>query len=333
MIVGAGSWGTALGKLLAEKGKKVFLLARRGEVAEAINARHENPFYLPRIKLPQNLAATTEPVVLKEAQLIVLAVPSHALRTVLTRLRPYLKDPVPLVSTIKGIEEETQATMSQVVRETLPRPWYPYYTVLSGPSFAEEVARELPTAVTVAGLEEEIATLVQETFATSYFRTYRTQDVLGVELAGALKNVVAIAVGISDGLGLGLNARAALITRGLAEMTRLGLRLGANPLTFSGLAGLGDLVLTCTGPLSRNRSVGLKLGQGKRLKDILAEMTQVAEGVRTAASVQALARQYGVEMPICTAVYQVLYQDQDPVQMAHQLLSRRLKDEFDGIQV
>ena len=331
MVIGAGSWGTALAKLLAEKGKRVVLLARRREVAEAINRRRENPFYLPRIRLPENLSAETEGKCLPEAELIVLAVPSHALRGVLEKFSHLLRKPVPLVSTIKGIEEKTLATMSQVVRETLPPPWHSFYTVLSGPSFAEEVARGLPTAVTVAGFEKEIATQVQETFATDYFRTYRSLDVLGVELAGALKNVVAIAVGISDGLNLGLNARAALITRGLAEITRLGLKLGANPLTFSGLSGLGDLVLTCTGPLSRNRTVGLRLGRGESLAQILAEMTQVAEGVRTAASAKRLAEKYRVELPICEAVFQVLYQGEDPLAMARRLLSRRLKDEFNSI--
>ncbi len=329
VIIGAGSWGTALGKLLSEKGFKVKLLARRREVAEAINNRLENPFYLPGVKLPPTLSATTEPGPLKRAELIVLAVPSHALRGVLKDLRAYFGKPAPLVSTIKGIEEKTLSTMSQVVQETLPAPWHSLYAVLSGPSFAEEVARGLPTAVTIAGFEKETTTYIQEAFATPYFRTYRSLDVLGVELAGALKNVIAIAVGISDGLGLGLNARAALITRGLAEITRLGLKMGANPLTFSGLAGLGDLVLTCTGPLSRNRTVGLRLGQGKKLAEILKEMTQVAEGVRTTASAKALAAKYQTEMPICEAVYRVLYEDQDPKEMAHQLLTRRLKDEFD----
>ncbi len=333
VIIGAGSWGTALGKLLAEKGRRVKLLARRKEVVEAINQRKENPYYLPKIKLPQNLSATTEPGILKEASLVVFAVPSHVLRKTLSHLKEYLPPkPVPLVSTIKGIEEETLATMGQVVRETLPEGWHPYYTVLSGPSFAEEVARGLPTAVTVAGLEREISQAVQESFATRYFRTYRSLDVLGVELAGALKNVIAIAAGIADGLNFGLNARAALITRGLAEMSRLGVKMGANPLTFSGLAGLGDLVLTCTGPLSRNRTVGLRLGRGEKLEEILKSMTQVAEGVRTTSSARALAQKHQVEMPICEAVYRVLYQGEDPRQMALNLLTRRLKEEIDFIQ-
>ncbi|OAG27552.1 NAD(P)H-dependent glycerol-3-phosphate dehydrogenase [Thermodesulfatator autotrophicus] len=330
VIIGAGSWGTALGKLLAEKGKDVYLLARRKEVCESINKRHENPFYLPRIKLPNNLKATVEPNVLRKSELIVLAVPSHALRKTLKSLRDYLPEkPVPLVSTIKGIEEETLATMSQVIKDVLFPEWHSFYTVLSGPSFAEEVARRLPTAVTIAGYEEEITSFVQKTFASQYFRTYRSLDVMGVELAGALKNVIAIAVGISDGLELGLNARAALITRGLAEISRLGVKLGANPLTFSGLAGMGDLVLTCTGSLSRNRTVGLRLGRGEKLKDILAGLTQVAEGVRTTASVRKLAQKVNVETPICEAVYQVLYKKENPYDMVSTLLSRKLKQEFD----
>ncbi len=332
VILGAGSWGTALGKLLAEKGRRVKLLARRKEVVEAINRRQENPFYLPKIKLPPHLSATEDPKILKEASLIVFAIPSHALRKTLLNLRDFFgKNPVPLVSTIKGIEEESLATMSQVIRETLPNIWHPYYTILSGPSFAEEVAKGLPTAVTIAGFEEDTTQAVQESFATDYFRTYRSLDVLGVELAGALKNVVAIAAGIADGLNFGLNARAALITRGLAEISRLGVKMGANPLTFSGLAGLGDLVLTCTGSLSRNRTVGLRLGRGERLADILNSMTQVAEGIRTTASARALAQKQGVEMPICEAVYRVLYQGEDPRQMARDLLTRRLKEEIDFI--
>ncbi len=330
VIIGAGSWATALGKLLAEKGRRVWLFARREDVVEVVNQRHENPFYLPKIKLPRNLSATRKPKILKEASLIVFAIPSHSLRNTLQQLKEFLpQSPVPLVSTIKGIEEKSLATMNQVVKEVLPRAWHPYYTVLSGPSFAEEVAQGLPTAVTVAGFEGEITQAVQETFATSYFRTYRSLDVLGVELAGALKNVVAIAAGIADGLNFGLNARAALITRGLAEISRLGLKMGANPLTFSGLAGLGDLVLTCTGPLSRNRTVGLRLGRGEKLEEILKSMTQVAEGVRTASSAIALAQKYQVEMPICEAVYRVLYKSEDPLQMAQKLLTRRLKKEID----
>ncbi len=330
VIIGAGSWGTALGKLLAEKENQVWLLARRKEVYDSINERHENPFYLPKIKLPHNLKAALEPKVLKKAELIVFAVPSHALRETLKALSKDLPEkPVPLVSTIKGIEEKSLSTMSQVVNEVLTPAWHSFYTVLSGPSFAEEVAKRLPTAVTIASYEEDICSFVQKTFASQYFRTYRSFDVIGVELAGALKNVIAIAVGISDGLELGLNARAALITRGLAEISRLGVKLGANPLTFSGLAGMGDLVLTCTGSLSRNRTVGLRLGRGEKLEDILADLTQVAEGVRTTSSVKKLSEQVKVETPICDAVYQVLYQNKSPQDLVLALLSRELKKEFD----
>ncbi|NPB08752.1 MAG: NAD(P)-dependent glycerol-3-phosphate dehydrogenase [Thermodesulfobacteria bacterium] len=325
-VIGAGSWGTALANLLAKKGERVHLLARRPEVVEAINRRHENPFYLPKIELSPKLEATLEaPEALEGAEIVVLAVPSHALRETVRSLRPHLGPPKPLVSTIKGLEEETLLTMSQLLEEELPG--FPV-VVLSGPSFAEEVAQERPTAVTVAGYRREIAESVQHLFSTGYFRAYLSLDVLGVELAGALKNVIAIAVGISDGLGLGLNARAALITRGLAEISRLGVRLGANPLTFSGLAGLGDLVLTCTGALSRNRTVGLRLGRGEKLKDILRDIRQVAEGVRTTVSARELARRHGVEMPITEAVYRVLYHEESPLEMAQSLLSRKLKEEF-----
>ncbi len=325
-IVGAGSWGTALAHLLAQKGFSVFLLARREEVVEAINRRQENPFYLPKIRLSSKIKATKEAEeAFRGAQVVIWAVPSHALREMVRRLKALFPKQVPMVSTIKGIEEKSLLTMSQVLAEEVPE--HPV-VVLSGPSFAEEVAQERPTAVTVAGYQREVTEKIQHLLATSYFRAYLSLDVLGVELAGALKNVIAIAVGISDGLGMGLNARAALITRGLAEISRLGLHLGANPLTFSGLAGLGDLVLTCTGPLSRNRTVGLRLGKGERLEEILSDLKQVAEGVRTTASARALAKRHQVEMPITEAVYQVLYHGESPLEMARSLLSRKLKEEF-----
>ncbi len=328
-IVGAGSWGTALGNLLAKKGFKVTLIARRQEVSRAINQRHENPFYLVGIKLCSGLRATTKvEEILPEAEMIIWAVPSHALRKVIREVKFYLSKPVPSISTIKGIEEKTLLTMNRVLAEELGPPWQAMYIVLSGPSFAEEVAKELPTAVTIAGYDKELVTEIQSIFYTPYFRVYRSYDVIGVELAGALKNVIAIAVGISDGLKLGLNARAALITRGLAEISRLGLRLGANPITFSGLAGLGDLVLTCTGPLSRNRTVGLRLGKGEKLPQILSDIRQVAEGIRTTASAKELAQTVKVEMPITHAVYEVLYRGKDPFEAARDLLSRELKEEF-----
>ena len=326
-VLGAGSWGTALARLLAQKDYQVQLWARRPEVVEAINQRQENPFYLPEVSLPASLKASANlEEVLKAAQMVVLAVPSHALRQVLRLSKGVLPREVPWVSTIKGIEEDSLLTMSQVIAQECPGS---PVAVLSGPSFAEEVVRERPTAVTVASHDRDVAERVQLLFSTSFFRVYLSLDLLGVELAGALKNVIAIAVGISDGLGLGLNARAALITRGLAEIARLGVHLGANPLTFSGLAGLGDLVLTCTGPLSRNRTVGVRLGQGEKLADILADLRQVAEGVRTTSSARSLAQKHGIEMPITEAVYQVLYHQKDPLEMAQSLLSRKLKEEFE----
>ena len=326
-ILGAGSWGTALGDLLAQKGFEVYLWARRKEVVQAINQQRENPYYLPQVKLSPRLRASTDMErVLAKAAVVILAIPSHALRQVLEENKSLLAEGSILVSTIKGIEEGSLLTMSQVIREILSDV---YVVVLSGPSFAEEVVQKRPTAVTVAGDQRDTVEKIQHLFATPYFRAYLSRDVLGVELAGALKNVIAIAVGISDGLGLGLNARAALITRGLAEISRLGVQLGANPLTFSGLAGLGDLVLTCTGPLSRNRTVGLRLGQGEKLPEILKDLKQVAEGVRTTSSARHLAQKHGIEMPITEAVYQVLYHQKDPLDMAHSLLSRRLKEEFE----
>ena len=328
-VVGAGSWGTALAHLLATKGNPVMLWHRDPAVVQAINTQHKNPKYLKDIRLPDSITGT---LVLEEAvegqEMVVSVVPSHAVRDVMGRAAKSLGDDAILVSASKGIENETLLTMHGVFKEILPRKDWMNVAFLGGPSFAREVAMQLPTAVSVAAEDPEIAKRVQAAFATPYMRAYTTTDVIGIELGGAIKNVLAIAAGISEGLQFGHNARAALITRGLAEMARLGMKMGANPLTFAGLGGLGDLILTATGDLSRNRKVGLMLGQGKTLAQIREEMDQVAEGIKTAVSAEHLSRKLGIEMPLCHAVYCVLYENKNARQAVVELMTRELKDEL-----
>jgi glycerol-3-phosphate dehydrogenase (NAD(P)+) len=330
-VIGAGSWGTALAKLLADKGEQVFLWSHRPAHVDALRRDRENRRYLPGAALPANLQATDDLSCAADCQCVVMAVPSHGFREVFIRLAPLLQDGSLLVSAVKGIEIESGQTMSQVMNAELARLKRGTVCagVLSGPSFADEVAENQPTAVTVGFADMEAAKAVQKLFAAPFFRAYTSTDIIGLEIAGAMKNVIAIAAGIADGLDCGLNARAALITRGLAEITRLGTALGANPLTFAGLGGLGDLVLTCTGSLSRNRTVGLKLGEGRTLKQALAEMTMVAEGVRTAKSCWRLAAQAGVEMPILEQVYHILYEDKPCQTAVEELFQRSLKEEVE----
>ena len=330
-VIGAGSWGTALAKLLADKGEQVVLWGHRPEHLEQIARERENKRYLPGFALPSSLGLEKDlSRVVADVDCVLMVVPSHGYREVFKRLLPALAGGTLLVSTVKGIEIGTRMTMTQLMEEELgSRKEECSLGVLSGPSFAREVADHQPTAVTVAFADIDEARRVQHLFATDYFRAYTATDVIGLEIAGAMKNVIAIAAGICDGLGFGLNARAALITRGLAEITRMGVAMGAQPLTFSGLGGLGDLVLTCTGSLSRNRTVGLKLGQGKNLATALAEMTMVAEGVKTTKSCYNLAARLGVDMPILTQTYQVLYEDKDCMEAVRELFSRDLKSELD----
>jgi glycerol-3-phosphate dehydrogenase (NAD(P)+) len=328
-VLGAGSWGTALAKLLSDNGHEVALWGHRPEHVEAIRAAGENQLYLPGFRLNDELSVTAS---IKEAvtgkPVVVMAVPSHGYRLVFSEVAPLLQESAVVVSAAKGIENETLLTMTGVMAEVLAgRP--ARLAVLSGPSFAREVAQGLPTAVTVAATDKEATTLLQQLFRTEYFRVYGSTDLVGLELGGALKNIVAIAAGICDGLKYGTNTRAALITRGLAEIARLGVKMGANPLTFAGLAGLGDLVLTCTGDLSRNRQVGLKLGQGYSLQQILAEMRMVAEGVKTTRSAWDLARREGVEMPILEQIYQVLYEHKSCAAAVRDLLNRDQKEELE----
>jgi glycerol-3-phosphate dehydrogenase (NAD(P)+) len=327
-VIGAGSWGTTLADLLAKNGHDVTLWAYEPELVREMAESGSNSLFLPDIRLSPRLRFTNS---LREAAadkaLLLFVVPSQVVRGVISSVLPFLAPEAVIVSATKGIELETLMLVSQIYAELLPPELYRNFAVLSGPSFAREVAQELPTAVVAAAAETTVARHVQNTFTTSYFRVYTNNDATGVELGGAIKNVIAIAAGISDGLGFGHNTRAALITRGLAEMTRLGLAMGAQTATFAGLAGMGDLVLTCTGDLSRNRSVGMKLGHGMGLTEILAEMRMVAEGVKTTESARDLARRLGVDMPITEKVYQILYHDKPAREAVIELMTRDPKAE------
>ncbi len=330
-VVGAGSWGTALAHLLARKGVPTVLWSHEPDVAEAIEREHRNPRYLSEVPLDPRLRAT--PVMaeaVRGAEVVVSVSPSHVVRPVMAEAARDMRPDALVVSASKGIEVETLETMDVVLEGVLPREAALGATYLSGPSFALEVGLGQPTAVTIASRSSRSAQRAQELFQTEYFRAYTSSDVVGVEIGGALKNVIAIAAGVAEGLGFGNNTRAALITRGLAEISRLGVALGANPLTFAGLAGMGDLILTCTGALSRNRSVGLELGEGRKLPEILAGMTQVAEGVRTARSAHDLARRQGIEMPIVDAVHSVLFEELDPRVAVERLMLRVPKAEHWG---
>jgi glycerol-3-phosphate dehydrogenase (NAD(P)+) len=328
-VIGGGSWGTVLADLLAAKGFAVDLWAFEPEVVDQINAGHENRIFLPGVRLSSNLKASNELAAAADGKdLLVVVVPSHVMRETSSRLSGCLSAQTMVVSASKGIENRTHLTMTGVLKETL-RVDEDRLAALSGPSFAVEVARRIPTGVTVASRNPALAHKIQQAFATSYFRVYTSEDTIGVELGGSVKNVIAIAAGIIDGLRLGLNTRAALITRGMTEIRRLGKRMGANPRTFTGLAGYGDLILTCTGDLSRNHTVGKKIAEGRSLKAILGEMRMVAEGVRTAQSVYHLSRRLEVEMPICHQTYRILYEELPPRQALYQLMTRDLKPELD----
>jgi glycerol-3-phosphate dehydrogenase (NAD(P)+) len=327
-VLGAGSWGTALASLLAGKGFTVTAWDKDLPLLDEIARTHRNERYLPGVTLPPTLHASPDLArALEGAELVVLAVPSFAVRQVAIEAKRLVHAGTPVVCVAKGIELETLMTMSEVLEDVLPVPLHPYVAVMSGPSFAREVAKGLPTAVTVAARWERIARQVQDAFHTKTFRPYTSGDVPGVEVGGCAKNVVAIAAGISDGLGFGANALAALITRGLAEISRLAVRKGANPLTLSGLSGLGDLVLTCSSDLSRNRTVGRRLAEGRPLAEIEREIGQVAEGVRNARSVHDLARRLEVEMPISDAVFRLLHEDVPPREAVTALMMRETKPE------
>jgi glycerol-3-phosphate dehydrogenase (NAD(P)+) len=327
-VLGAGSWGTALASLLAGKGFPVTAWDRDPAVLEDVARNHRNQRYLPGAALPPSLLATPDLArALEGAELVVLAVPSFAVRQVAIEAKRLVHAGTPVVCTAEGIELETLMTMSEVVEDVLPVPLHPYLAVMSGPSFAGEVARGLPTAVTVAARWERIARQVQDALHTRTFRPYTSSDVAGCEIGGSVKNVVAIAAGVSDGLGFGANALAALITRGLSEMTRLAVRKGASPLTLTGLSGLGGLVLACTSDLSRNRTVGRGLAEGRAAPDVERELGQVAEGVRSARGVRELARRLEVDMPICEAVHRLLHENVPPREAVTALMTRETRAE------
>ncbi|MEW5853636.1 MAG: NAD(P)H-dependent glycerol-3-phosphate dehydrogenase [Myxococcota bacterium] len=330
-VIGAGSFGTALSKVFAENGHQTTLWGRDEHVAEHIRTHHRHPRYLQGVQLPAGLRATSNlDEAVADAQVLVNAVPSQAVRETFGPLAKTLKPGTVLLNASKGIEVGSLMTISQIFEEIFPTEMHASFAYLSGPSFALELARRVPTAVTIASVSHETAARMQRMISNDYFRAYTTDDVLGVELAGALKNVVAIGVGCAEGLGLGHNARAAMITRGLAEMARLGVKLGAQPMTFAGLAGVGDLILTCTGQLSRNRTVGYELGQGKKLDEILQKLGMVAEGVKTAKSAHDLAKRENVDMPLAAAAYQILYDGRHPRDILYELMGRALRKETDG---
>jgi glycerol-3-phosphate dehydrogenase (NAD(P)+) len=325
-IVGGGAWGTALAVHLAGRERGVRLWMREADLVARMKERRDNPVYLPGVEVPRSVAPTSELAeAVLGADLVVFAVPTPFARQIYAPLAGHLGPGVPVVVATKGIEEDTLLLPTQVASACL----HPGASIaaLSGPSFAEEVARGVPTAVVVASTDPALARRIQDGLAGDTLRLYTNTDVVGVQVAAALKNVVAIAAGIVDGLGFGQNTVAALVTRGLAEMRRLGVALGGAPETFSGLAALGDLVLTCTGGLSRNRQVGQALGRGERLDDVIGRMRHVAEGVRTARSARDLARRVGVEMPIVEEVYRILYEDGAPREAVRRLMTRPLTSE------
>ncbi|PKL50257.1 MAG: glycerol-3-phosphate dehydrogenase [Nitrospira bacterium HGW-Nitrospira-1] len=324
-VIGAGSWGTTLACLLAEKEYDVSLWAFEKDLVETINNTGINSVYLPDVQLPANLKVTHDiEEAVKKSRYILNVVPTQFTRAVFKNAVKYIPENAVIISASKGIEQGTLLTVSSILKEITGH----QTAALSGPSFAREVINKLPTAVTLATEDPDTGLILQEIFNTHYFRVYTHTDMLGVELGGALKNVIAIASGITDGMGLGHSARAALITRGLVEIVRLGVSMGADERTFSGLSGLGDLVLTCTGPLSRNYSVGVSLGKGLKLKEILSSTKSVAEGVATALSAFELSRKQGIEMPIVEQIYEVIYKEKSPVAAVSMLMNRTLKPEF-----
>lgn len=327
-VLGAGSWGTTLANLLAHKGYDVALWIYEPELCDAINNKRENTLYLPGTALSENITAYNSiSMSLKGSGIIVSVIPSHALRAVMQEAAAHINDGSLVISATKGIEQSTLLTPSNILAETLSGAPVRPTVVLSGPSFAKEVSLRLPTAVCASSLDAEAASDAQRIFSTPFFRVYTNSDVIGAELGGALKNVMAIASGISDGLSLGANARAALITRGLAEITRLGVALGAKASTFSGLTGLGDLVLTCTDALSRNYTTGLHIGMGMSPNDAVGATRMVSEGVKTSRAARDLARKSGIQMPITEAVCAILHEGKPPKDAVLELMMRDLKQE------
>ena len=328
LVAGGGSWGTALAALLSRQGVPTVLWAREEEVVDGINEHEENPLFLAGVPLPASLRATSDlDRALAGADVVINAIPTQFIRSVFASRAGLLTGASLLISVSKGVEVGTLLTPSEVFEDIAPCPVTEGLVALSGPSFANEVARGTPTAVVVASRVPDNARRARDLVSSETFRAYSSDDLIGVEMGGALKNVMAIAAGIADGLGTGHNTRAAVITRGLAELARLGVAKGGHPLTFAGLSGIGDLVLTCTGDLSRNRRVGFEIGRGRTLEEITAETNTVAEGVKTTLAARDLAQRLGVEMPITEQVYLTLYEDKDPRQVMMDLMTRQLRDE------
>lgn len=330
-VIGAGSWGTALAGVLGQKHTSVVLWARSPELAAQIQSTRQNTNYLPGLILPESVVITsTLQEAAQNASLIVLATPSHAMRHMAAALAPYARDNTIMVTAAKGFELSTFKRMSEIIAEELPS-LADRVAVLSGPNHAEEVALGHPTATVAAAKTRNVAEYVQETLMLPYFRVYTNPDVTGVEVAGALKNIIALGAGIADGLGFGDNAKSALMTRGLAEITRLGMAMGANPLTFAGLAGIGDLIATCTSRHSRNRRAGIMLAEGKTADEIQRETSMVVEGIRATQAAYQLAAQYQVDMPITHQLYQVLYQNKSPKEAVLELMTRSRTHEVEEV--
>lgn len=327
-VIGAGAWGTALAMLLADKGHNVTLWMYENDLAEETARTRENRVFLPEFTLPDSIAVTSSlKTAVTEKQIILSVVPSHTVRTMATQITPFLSKDAIIVSASKGLEIETLMPLSEVFKDILPDNFHNRLCFLSGPSFAREVAQKMPTAVALASYDPAVGKKAQAVFSNNYFRVYTNADVPGVELAGSLKNVVAIAAGVLEGMGYGYNTMAALLTRGLVEIARLGVAMGGAFQTFSGLAGMGDLVLTCTGGLSRNRTLGARLGKGEKLDDIIRESKTVAEGVRTAKAARDLAKKHDIAMPIIEEVYLLLYEGKDPKRALNDLMQRELRGE------
>ncbi|RKL67604.1 NAD(P)H-dependent glycerol-3-phosphate dehydrogenase [Salipaludibacillus neizhouensis] len=331
-VLGSGSWGTALSLVLGDNNHEVRLWGRSQEQVDEINDNRCNVRYLPDVKLPDNIHAFTDlSNTLENVEVVVLVVPTKAMREVLKEVTKYLSVPVLFVHASKGIEPETHLRVSEIIEEEIPQEQRTSIAVLSGPSHAEEVSRRQPTTVTCSSLDMNSAERVQDLFMNSVFRVYTNPDLIGVEIGGSLKNIIAIGAGMTNGLGFGDNAKAALMTRGLAEIARLGMKLGANPLTFAGLTGLGDLIVTCTSVHSRNWRAGNMLGKGKTLEEVLDEMGMVVEGIRTTKATYQLAEQTGVDMPITKELYQVLFHDKTPEDAVTELMGRVKKHEVEDL--
>ncbi|OKL37999.1 NAD(P)H-dependent glycerol-3-phosphate dehydrogenase [Domibacillus mangrovi] len=331
-VLGAGSWGTALALVLADNRHNVFLWTENEERVNEINMTHMNSRYLPNIKLPENITSTISlEEALVDVDIVVLAVPTKAIREVVAEVVTVATTPVTIVHVSKGIEPDSLLRISEMIEQEIPANVLRNVVVLSGPSHAEEVSLRHPTTVTVSSKSPEAAGEIQDLFMNQHFRVYTNPDIIGVEIGGALKNIIALAAGISDGIGYGDNAKAALITRGLAEIARLGTKMGANPLTFSGLAGIGDLIVTCTSVHSRNWRAGNMLGKGQKLAEVLGNMGMVVEGVRTTEAAHQLSAKYDVQMPITNALYNILFKQQDPKKAVDELMARVKKHELEDL--